>query len=248
MSAAEAEKLVLIPTGPASSLEPGSVEPAADRKVPLSGTRVSHRGLADQTPHQPLGGGTRLNRESLLGGDWRIVDVERRSSQLRVFLRPGGALMSSRENEVLRSVLSGIPDRELSLRMGITRQCVCGHLGNGVAKLGSNSRFTALQAWRVLGEAEKGRLGRATIAEVAFGEDKILSLRCDIPPRPEIEVRLSSAETHVAWLVCDGLSNRDIAVERGTAERTVANQVASIFNKLEVCRRFELAQYLLGLR
>jgi len=184
----------------------------------------------------------------MLTGDWTVVDVERRKSELRVFLRSGGALMSSRENEVLRSVLSGIPDRELSVRMGITRQCVCGHLGNGVAKLGSTSRFAALQAWRVLAEAERGRTGRATIAEVSYGEDKILSLRCDIPPRPEIEVRLSSAETHVAWLVCDGLSNRDIAIERGTAERTVANQVASIFNKLGVCRRFELAQFLLGLR
>jgi DNA-binding CsgD family transcriptional regulator len=176
MSAAEAEKLVLIPTGPASSGESWSVEPTTERQVPLSGTRVSHRGLADQIAHHPVGGGARLNRESLLGGDWRIVDVERRNSQLRVFLRPGGALMSSRENEVLRSVLSGIPDRELSLRMGITRQCVCGHLGNSVSKLGSSSRFTALQAWRVLGEAEKGRLGRATIAEVAFGDDKIFLL------------------------------------------------------------------------
>jgi two-component system, NarL family, response regulator DevR len=61
------------------------------------------------------------------------------------------------------------------------------------------------------------------------------------------EVRLSSAEHHVAWLVCDGLSNRDIAVERGTAERTVANQIASIFHKLGVCRRFDVAQFLLGL-
>lgn len=248
MSAAEAEKLVLVPTNRVEEPAPDSMGLAFERSIPLSGTRISHRALADQVHHQPVGGGARLTQESLLSGDWRIVDVERRRSELRIFLRSGGALMSTRENEVLRSVLSGVPDRELSLRMGITRQCVCGHLGNGVSKLGSNSRFTALQAWRVLAEAEKGRSGRAMIAEVPFGEDKILSLRCDIPPRPELEVRLSSAETHVAWLVCDGLSNRDIALERGTAERTVANQVASIFNKLGVCRRFELAQFLLGLR
>lgn len=183
-----------------------------------------------------------------MSGDWTLVDVHRKHSELRVFLRSGGGLMSTREHEVLEAVLSGVSDRELSVRMGITRQCVCGHLGNSVSKLGTESRFTALQAWRVLAEAEKGRAGRASLAEVAYGDEKLVSLRCDIPPRPEIEVRLSSAETHVAWLVCDGLSNRDIALARGTAERTVANQVASIFNKLEVCRRFDLAQFLLGLR
>ena len=97
-------------------------------------------------------------------------------------------------------------------------------------------------------EAEKGRAGRAVLAEVAFGEQTLLSLRVPIPPRPELEVRLSSAETDVAWMVCDGLSNRDIALSRGTAERTVANQVASIFSKLGVSRRFDVAQFLLGLR
>lgn len=239
--AARQVKLSLIPVAiPAPPV-------SEDLRTPVSGTRISPRAAADQVPHQPVAGGSRLNRESLLNGHWTIADVERRDSELRVLLRAGGGLMSSRENEVLRSVLTGVPDRELSLRMGITRQCVCGHLGNGVSKLGAESRFTALQAWRVLGEAERGRAGRATVAEVPYGDENLLSLRCEIAPRPEIEVRLSSAETHVAWLVCDGLSNRDIAVARGTAERTVANQVASIFHKLEVCRRFELAQFLLGL-
>lgn len=181
-------------------------------------------------------------------GDWSIVDVDRRGTELRVLFRPGATLVSSREQEVLQAVLSGVPDRELSRQLGITRQCVCGHLGNGLTKLGAESRFTALQAWRGLSEAEKGRGGRAQVAEVPYGTDSLLSLRVPIPPRPEIEVRLSTAETHVAWLVCDGLSNRDIAVERGTAERTVANQVASIFNKLDVSRRFDVAQFLLGLR
>lgn len=248
MATRQAAKLSLVPVTQEAPVSQQAARPAEDLKVPVSQTRVSPRALADRTPHQPVLGGSRLNRDTLLSGNWAVVDVERRGSELRVLLRPNGPPMSSREHEVLRSVLSGVADRELSIRMGITRQCVCGHLGNGVAKLGTESRFAALQAWRVLGEAEKGRAGRAVVAEVPYGDETLVSLRCDIPPRSEIEVRLSSAETHVAWLVCDGLSNREIAVERGTAERTVANQVASIFNKLDVCRRFELAQFLLGLR
>ncbi len=157
-------------------------------------------------------------------------------------------MLTVRERQIVQALMGGQTDRSLAKMLGITRQCVCGHLGNGLGKLGLDSRFSALQLWRVLREVEKGRAGRALMAEVNYGSASLLSLRCGIPPRPEIEVRLSAAETHVAWLVCDGLSNRDIAFQRGSAERTVANQVASIFHKLDVSRRFEVAEFLLGMR
>ncbi len=234
---------------PANSVSsPESTNEAAPQlDVPYSQTRISPRAAANDASHHPLSNATRLTRSSLIAGDWTIIDVHRKKTELQVLLRSGATLISTREQEVLDAVLSGVPDRELSRRMGITRQCVCGHLGNGLAKLGVSSRFAALEAWRSLLEAEKGRGGRALLAEVPFGEETLLSLRVPIPPRPELEVRLSSAETDVAWMVCDGLSNRDIAFERGTAERTVANQVASIFSKLGVSRRFDVAQFLLGL-
>ena len=258
MATQHAEKLSLVPvalrqgvTGKAAN----SVHPPESRtgaqealSVPVSQTRLSPRAAAQAAEYQPLTSASRLSRTALVGGDWQLVDMYRRGTELRLLMRAGATLISAREQEVLSAVLAGVPDRELSRQLGITRQCVCGHLGNSLGKLGAESRFSALQAWRVLGEAEKGRAGRAQLAEVPYGTDSLLSLRAPIPPRPEIEVRLSSAETHVAWLVCDGLSNRDIALERGTAERTVANQVASIFNKLEVSRRFDVAQFLLGLR
>lgn len=260
MTGATSKKLSLIPVSPASGRHRVSQRGAPSQRGahhrgpssqtlegPLSEMRVSPRALADRTVHQSVGAGTRLKRESLLNGDWTIVDAHREGPELRALLRVGGAMVSAREFEILRSILAGEPDRDVARRMGITRQCVCGHLSNGLYKLGTESRFVALQVWRILAEIEKGRTGRALLAEVAVEEQLLVSLRFEVPPRPELEVRLSSAETHVAWLVCDGLSNREIAFERGTAERTVANQVASIFNKLEVCRRFDVAQFLLGL-
>lgn len=236
----QAEKLTLVPV----------VSPRGHQNLdaPESQTRLSPRAAAAQVTHHPVGHSSRLSRESFLLGDWRIVDVERRGTELRILLSGASIVLSNREREVLQTVLEGTPDRQISQQLGITRQCVCGHLGNALGKMGTPSRFTALQVWRMLREVEKGRTGRAQIAEVAYGEESFLSLRCPVPPRPEIEVRLSSAETHVAWLVCDGLSNREIALTRGSAERTVANQVAAIFNKLDCSRRFDVAQFLLGLR
>lgn len=55
---------------------------------------------------------------------------------------------------------------------------------------------------------------------------------------------LTVAERQVLALLLEGRSNQDIAEERVTSERTVANQVAAIFRKLGVSSRRELAALL----
>lgn len=52
---------------------------------------------------------------------------------------------------------------------------------------------------------------------------------------------LTEAERDVAERAIAGSSNRAIARARGTSERTVANQLASIFHKVGVGSRAELA-------
>jgi DNA-binding NarL/FixJ family response regulator len=52
---------------------------------------------------------------------------------------------------------------------------------------------------------------------------------------------LTDAEREVASLMLEGASNAEIARARGSAVRTVANQAASIFRKLGVSSRRELA-------
>jgi DNA-binding CsgD family transcriptional regulator len=51
---------------------------------------------------------------------------------------------------------------------------------------------------------------------------------------------LSAAERDVALRVIAGKSNAQIAAARGTAVRTVANQIASLFKKLGVGSRREI--------
>ena len=52
---------------------------------------------------------------------------------------------------------------------------------------------------------------------------------------------LTPAERQVALAVLAGYSNAEIARTRGSSPRTVANQIASIFRKLGVRSRGELA-------
>jgi len=55
---------------------------------------------------------------------------------------------------------------------------------------------------------------------------------------------LTRAEEDVTRLLLAGCSNSSIAEQRGTSIRTVCNQVASIFKKLGVSSRLELARKL----
>ncbi len=52
---------------------------------------------------------------------------------------------------------------------------------------------------------------------------------------------LTPAEQAVCRLVLDGHSNEEIARERGTSKRTVANQLQSVYIKVGVRGRRELA-------
>ena len=56
---------------------------------------------------------------------------------------------------------------------------------------------------------------------------------------------LTVAEQQIAGAVLRGMSNEQIASERGTSARTVANQIATIFRKLGVGSRGELASRVL---
>lgn len=73
---------------------------------------------------------------------------------------------------------------------------------------------------------------------VVGGEEYAL-LRYDERPGP-CDSALTGAEREVLQLALQGLSNDQIATARNTRPRTVANQIASLFRKLNVSSRLEL--------
>jgi DNA-binding CsgD family transcriptional regulator len=81
---------------------------------------------------------------------------------------------------------------------------------------------------------------RAT--EFEIGTERFLVLSYALgPAAPRRGVGLTKAEAQVAQLVVAGRSNAEIARSRGTAVRTVTNQIAALFRKLHVKSRSELA-------
>jgi DNA-binding NarL/FixJ family response regulator len=70
------------------------------------------------------------------------------------------------------------------------------------------------------------------------GGEEVAVLSYPRPP-PALPSSLSAAERIVALALLEGLSNSQIAKARKTSVRTVANQVASLFQKLGVRSRSE---------
>jgi DNA-binding NarL/FixJ family response regulator len=54
---------------------------------------------------------------------------------------------------------------------------------------------------------------------------------------------LTPKEIQIAILVWEGLTNREISRIVGTTEQVIKNHLRSIFDKLGVCSRLELAMY-----
>lgn len=74
-----------------------------------------------------------------------------------------------------------------------------------------------------------------------LGGKTFVVLSLPAPRRRRPAAALSAAEQQVAALVLRGLSNAEIAASRRVAVRTVCNQIASLYRKLGVGSRAELA-------
>ncbi len=74
---------------------------------------------------------------------------------------------------------------------------------------------------------------------IKIGGDELAVVSFSFDCSPPLDV-LTRAEQEVAMGLLEGLTNAKIAQKRGTKERTVANQVGSIFRKIGVSSRIEL--------
>ncbi len=68
----------------------------------------------------------------------------------------------------------------------------------------------------------------------------------ELPPASSVCPELTSAEREIAELVLAGATNKEIAGSRGGSSRTVANHLQSVFRKLGVASRAELARCIAG--
>ena len=122
------------------------------------------------------------------------------------------ASLSPREHQVVALAARGYANKVIACELGLTVSTVSVYLVKAGRKLGVRGRVALIHA-----------------------------VRPDVDDEHDLPEALSTCERDVAALVLRGASNAQIAAARAKSARTIANQVASVFRKLGVRSRGELA-------
>ncbi|MET0284951.1 MAG: LuxR C-terminal-related transcriptional regulator [Polyangiales bacterium] len=139
--------------------------------------------------------------------------------------------LNERERLVLERILLGARNKTIANELGVSSAHITGISQRALAKIGARSTADLTRVMRARSSLVMSELpvGGETLIALGYRDETALALS-----------NLTLAERHVAHAVLDGRSQREIALERGVSERTVASQVASIYRKIGVSGRREL--------
>jgi DNA-binding CsgD family transcriptional regulator len=177
-------------------------------------------------------------------GNWRIDEhrgVEDGTQlALRIQSTPAHVVADKRLHMLTR-VLAGHSQSSVALECGVAASTVCANFQAALATLGLPTRLSAVPVFLA-------QLSHAAETEAIL---RVRDGRFDDPGDGYVTVllprygehlpgMLSPGELSVCHLLLRGCTYREIALARGTAQRTVANQLRAIFSKLRVCGRLDV--------
>lgn len=180
--------------------------------------------------------------QGLVEGRWSLVDrFDSDGKRFIVAIRndpehtdPRG--LSLRERQIAEYVGIGYGNKAIAYTLGISLSTVSNSIACVLFKLGLQRRVE-LAAFFAPGGL------RARLSEVALGGEEWLMGTYPLAGKISTDKLTDSERCVMAHLVL-GSTNDDIAHRRNTSARTVANQVQSIFRKLNVRSRTELVAQL----
>lgn len=177
--------------------------------------------------------------QALVSGRWSLIDQHDSDGRRWVVARrndiaagdPRG--LTPREQEVAELVGLGEANKAIAYRLGVSQAAVSAHVRQAIDKLGLGGRAELALFFAPAGP--RWRLSRMELA----GEPLLVARSAGL--REELLEPLTDAERAIALELVRGTTTDVIATERGTSASTVANQIGSIYDKLGVGSRGELA-------
>ncbi|MDB4972676.1 MAG: hypothetical protein JWN48_1017 [Myxococcaceae bacterium] len=145
--------------------------------------------------------------------------------------QPSPFALSRVELHVVEQMLRGAQNKAIAGQLGVSNPHVTGLAQRALKKLGVQSLADLTRVLSAKRPLVFGELPVGGEALVALGYQESTA---------ELLQHLTPAERHVARALIDGMSHREIALDRGVSARTIASQVASIYRKLAVSGRREL--------
>lgn len=210
-------------------------------------------------PHLAVADAARPHPEGELQGDsidlarvWRLLvcgtlrvhaELSIGDDAILVLSSEGKAtdLERSLDRQLLERVLRGDCSKVVAAEYGLSASSLSERCGRALTSFGCG-RFVArapivlvMAALAASGIA----LGRVRLQRHRIGEQMRYAVSV-ASPAVALRDRLSPAEYQVARLLIDGRTHDEIASARQTSRRTIANQLASAFTKIDVSGRGEL--------
>jgi DNA-binding NarL/FixJ family response regulator len=191
-------------------------------------------------------------KRALIDGRWSVV--ERNDTDGKRFYvaveNPKGAgsirRLTRRERTVVDALAGGESLKVIASRLGMDAASLRRIGSLALHRLGLRSRAELVLVFGALRALEGGSLRGGTCpASLSVGPASALLVH-DVLAHPELEA-LTPAERALVPPLAAGIDDRTIAKARGVSTRTVANQTATLFKKLGVNARHELAAKLTNL-
>jgi DNA-binding CsgD family transcriptional regulator len=154
------------------------------------------------------------------------------------------APLSPRSQAALECALRGKSHKALAIELGVSPSTVAAALKLGLATLGLGglpSRVPLSLVALVHAATEGDAAARRLTSTDVFAHGRRYEVVC--APRPRLGALFSPAVAEVVMMHTEGKSYAEIAAHRSTSTRTVANQIASAFQRLRVSGRSDLMSH-----
>lgn len=165
---------------------------------------------------------------------------------LRTRIADAAHPIEGRRLEILEQVLAGSRQKNIAIDLQLAPSTVALNSKLALESLGavgkpSRAHPLLMLLVRACKETESWKARVATFMVQDDSELRVIAV-----PRPDhhLNKSLPNAELAVIRSLIEGHSYREIADERGTSTRTIANQISAVFRRLRVSGRNELVQRL----
>ena len=192
--------------------------------------------------------------KQLVSGTLRVVDTFHNDQRCYLTLAAPATVgktprrLSARKVETLQRILLGERQKTVALDCNLAASTIALTVAECLRTVGLDSRtarvpsLVALAAHAARGETDAVacRVSEFTLPPSAdCPRERVFRVVSVLRPDLDIGGSLSIAEYAVARLLVEGKSYAEMSLLRGTSVRTVANQVASVFQKMGVSGRSE---------
>lgn len=159
--------------------------------------------------------------------------------------RPAAMPLTGRLLWILEAVLSGSGQKTVAIELDLAPSTVALNIRVALERLGVEGRPSRVNPVLMLAATAASRHALVPATASYFERDGV-ELQVLGVPRPDLALchQMPAGELNVVRALVEGRSYADIATMRGTSDRTVANQLAGAFRRLQVSGRSELVQRL----